>query len=127
MVVKLNFGTEFIEFCVHCKKNPKTQKNPQTPKKTLLKHKTKEGSSKKKHKTKADRLMEALQKLRKQQAAVRMRATMITASEHCAKSLGANIPPRVTTKPCPSSLLKFAKWSWVSGTLLCESLIKSLF
>lgn len=71
--------------------------------------------------------MEALQKLRKQQAAVRMRATMITASEHCAKSLGANIPPRVTTKPCPSSLLKFAKWSWVSGALLCESLIKSLF
>lgn len=49
MVVKLSFGTEFIEFCIHCKKkNPKPKKTPQTPKKTLLKHKTKEGSSKKK-------------------------------------------------------------------------------
>lgn len=43
--------------------------------------------------------MGALQKVRKQQVATRMRATMITASEHCAQSLGANIPQRMTTKP----------------------------
>lgn len=71
--------------------------------------------------------MEALRKLKQQQAAVRMRATMIRASERCAKSPGANIPPRITTKTCPSPPLKFAKWCWVTGTLLCESLIKSLF
>lgn len=43
------------------------------------------------------------------------------------KSPGANIPPRITTETCPGSLLKLAKWCWVTGTLLCESLIKSLF
>lgn len=54
--------------------------------------------------------MGALQKLRKQRAAARMRATMITASEHCAKSLGANIPPRKTTKTCSAPC-----WNLQSG------------
>lgn len=54
--------------------------------------------------------MGALQKLRKQQAATRMRVTMITASEHCAKSLGANIPPRINTKTCSAPC-----WNLQSG------------
>lgn len=54
--------------------------------------------------------MGALQKLRKQRAATRMRVTMITASEHCAKSLGANIPPRINTKTCSAPC-----WNLQSG------------
>lgn len=60
--------------------------------------------------------MGALQKLRKEWVAARMRATMITASEHCAKSLGANIPPRITTKPCSAPC-----WNLQSG-VGCQAL-----
>lgn len=60
--------------------------------------------------------MRAPQKLRKQQVAARMRATMITANEHCAKSLGANIPPKITTKPCSAPC-----WNLQSG-VGCQAL-----
>lgn len=61
--------------------------------------------------------MEALQKLRKQRAAARMRVTMITASEHCAKCLGANTPPRITTKPCSAPCCNL--WSGAGCQALC--------
>lgn len=61
--------------------------------------------------------MGALQKLRKQRVAARMRATMITASEHCAQSLGANIPPRMTTKPSSAPFADICKVVLVSDTL----------
>lgn len=60
--------------------------------------------------------MGALQKLRKEWVAARMRATMITASEHRAKSLGANIPPRITTTPCSAPC-----WNLQSG-VGCQAL-----